>query len=625
MSAELLEYSAESEGSQVTELEALGTAPIGVAVTSLAGSLRYANDAFGLLFNASAVHVGGDIHEITRGLLQEEFLMSVAREGGTRQIVVTVDEHRVLLCTAKRVMHGPFPIYLSVVVQDISDLAGEYVARWQVLRQGLGGSGVAGPWNWTMLTVSTNDVCSNPVTWLSADAGAFGAGFEPKTFGDLLQRVQPHCRGRVLAEVSRAIETRGSYCVDYELMGRDGSLRYMRSMGCCSGSEHSTWRLIGVEVELQARQPEEHRDGICRTLLEQMEVPVLSIDRRLRYRYFNSAFETFARSVGDHAVQIDEPVLGAVTCPGRRRRLADVLARVMKGEPSIYESEFADDRGEVYQWVDFHFKPTRDASGAIDGAVAVGYDVSPLKRANRYQKSLSAELRQRLEHRMANIDAANRDLSNRVASACDHLRRQLQEIRAMIGVEAAAASGTENSPPHIPAALAGMAAQIDALEELSDIALRRPEWRRIDMNRLIREILRDLGPMVEGRSVQFDIESLPHVVADRTLVRQVLFNLLSNAIKFTRGCPAPRVRVWATATENGATTWSVADNGIGFDTKKVDEMFGAFVRRGTKPQGVGLSVAWRAIQQLDGRLWCESSPGQGATFRFTIGKQELEA
>src|SRR5690606_41860659 len=63
-----------------------------------------------------AVHQGADIRQITRGLLREDFLIPVAREGGPRQICISVDQDRTLWCTATRVMHGAFPIYLSVAV-----------------------------------------------------------------------------------------------------------------------------------------------------------------------------------------------------------------------------------------------------------------------------------------------------------------------------------------------------------------------------------------------------------------------------------------------------------------------------------------------------------------------------
>jgi PAS domain S-box-containing protein len=618
MSADWSSCLEESEHGPATELEALGSAPVGIAVTSLAGSLLYANEAFGRFFDVdAAAQRGGDICQITRGQLREEFLTMIARGGGAQQICVPVAEDRLLLCTGKRVMHGALPIYLTIAVQDISDLALEHAERWRLMRELLGGFGIGGAWSWTMRIGSVERIGSNHMEWIGSSEELFGAGLQPRTFNELMLRISPHCRERVAAEIARAARSRSSYTVDYELVGRDGATRSMRSLGRYVEGVQCGGRLIGVELEFEPLPTKAHREGVCQTLLEHMDVPVAWIDRGLRYRYFNPAFAALLGSTADDAPEVDQRVLNTVLDPARRRRLADVLTRVMKGEPSIFEREFVDERGVVQQWVDFHINPIRGESGEIDGAIAVGYDVSPLKRANLHHQSINVKFRQRFEHRVAKIDAANRDLSNRVAIACDGLRARVQEIRAATG--AAAASNTAGVR-QVLGALGNMEALIEDLDRLSSVGLRRPAWRRIDVNRLVREVLGDLEFMLEGRSVEFDIGTLPHVVADRTLLKQVFQNLLSNAIKFTGG-GAARIRVWA-AVEEDTTVWSVADNGMGFDAKEADELFSAFVRRGTKPRGTGLSVAWRAIEQLNGRLWCESSPGQGATFHFTIGGEE---
>jgi PAS domain S-box-containing protein len=603
-------------------LQAVGSAPVGIAVTSLAGSLYYSNDAFRRFFGIEdAGPECDDIRLITRGQLQEDFLISVAREGGVRQLCIPADGERALLCTAKRVMHESFPIYLSVVVQDITEIAAGYGDRWHVIRELLGTYGVGGPWSWSMRVAVPGNLHGNPIVWTSGTDGLFGPGLVPKTLDELMQRMAPKCRERVAAEIARAVAGRTGYSIEYELLADDGSIRPMRSIGrYTEGSRPREGRLVGVELELKSHEPVGGCDGMWHAVIEHMEVPVASIDGHLRFRYFNPAFAALVGGTGDKAPQLNQPVLNTVGDPARQRRLADVLRRVMKGEPSVFESEFLDDSGEVRQWIDFHFKPIRGASGQIEGAVAVGYDVSPLKRANHSHQWANAKLRQRLEHRVATIDTANRDLSNRVVIACDALRADLQRLRASLDPAAAASPGEDRHSQFL-AAFANMESRIERLASLSEVGLRRPEWRRIDMNRLVREVLHDLAPMLEGRKVELAIDRLPHVIADRAMVRQVLQHLLSNAIKFTRGCAAARISISA-AVEGGTTVWSVTDNGIGFDTRGADELFGMFVRRGTKPPGVGLSVAWRAIQQLNGRLWCESTPGQGTTFRFTIGEQE---
>lgn len=621
MSAEPIHRPDDFTDGSIGPAEALGCSPVGIALTTLAGSLQYANDAFLKCFDVSATSWhGGDVLRLTHGLLNEDLLISVARDGRPRQVCFPVpngDAERMLLCHVQRVMQGGLPIYLSLAVQDITDFANEYRERVQVLRSVLGDRGISGVWNWVM-RLPTEEVGANPITWISRTEGLFGTKSPPTTFHAFLKFIAPHCRERVVAAISQAVTARTDYSVEYKAVTSDGSLRYMRSAGrYVGGAGYSGSRLICVELELTAAPTEIQSGGSTDELLKHIEVPVATVDRRLRYRYFNPAYAMLAAHASTLAPEVDQPVLQTVTDPVRRRLLANLLTRVMSGEQTVYEREVLDDRGEPYKWIEFHLKPIRTADGEIDGIMVLGCDVTPLKRADFRHRHLNAELRQRLERRMSKIDAANRDLSNRAAMVCDDLSDDLQQIKSLLG-DAQHFDGS--SVRQALAVLSSMETRIQGLERLASVGARVPQSRSIDMQRLVQEIRREQSFMAAGRSIEFDIGRLPEVVADRMLVKQVLQSLISNAIKFTRECVTPRIRVWA-SDEDGATVWSVADNGVGFDPTCADEMFSAFVRRGPKLQGVGLSVAWRAIQQLNGRLWCESSPGRGAIFHFTIGDQ----
>lgn len=606
-----------AEENSVTELLALRSAPVGVAVTSLAGSLQFANETFGRLFDVDVAScAGADIHQVFRGLLPDNYLMAVARGGGPRHTAISDDQGRSLLCTATPVMHGGLPIYISLVVQDVSEIAVDHVARWQLVREVLRSHEIVGLWHWIVHITDGAVVDRNPLQWTSPLDGLFGANDEPKSLGDLVQRMKPDCRKRFVDGVSNASQAIGAdYFIDYELVGRDGTIRRMRSVGRCVADSHSPHRrLVGFELELNGNQPGEYHDSTYLKLLEHMDVPVASIDGNLRYRYFNPAFAALFENSSVHEPKLDQQVLSAIHDPTLRRSAAVALERATKGYPSTIENEIPDEHGEVRQWVDFHCNPTRDASGAIDGTLVVGHDVSQLKRMTMHHKSLGAELRRGLDRRAAKIDAANRDLSNRVAIACDELRANLERIKASVDGSVGSAPAKE-----IIAACGKIESSIAGLAQLSSIGLRRLELRKIDMNRLVKEVQHDLGHRLEGRSIEFDVSPLPHVESDRALVKQVLQNLLDNAIKFTRDSPHARIRIWTTV-ENGVTVWSVADNGVGFDVRDAAEMFNPFAGNREKPPGAGLGIAWRAVQQLDGRLWCESKPGSGAVFHFTLEK-----
>jgi light-regulated signal transduction histidine kinase (bacteriophytochrome) len=115
---------------------------------------------------------------------------------------------------------------------------------------------------------------------------------------------------------------------------------------------------------------------------------------------------------------------------------------------------------------------------------------------------------------------------------------------------------------------------------------------------------------------------LPAAWGDRSMVSRVFLNLITNAIRFARDEPA-RVHV---SVEDDGDEWvvSVSDNGIGIEPRHAERIFGLFQRLNpTKPgTGLGLAICKKIVDRHGGRIWVESSPGSGATFKFTISKAE---
>jgi light-regulated signal transduction histidine kinase (bacteriophytochrome) len=128
--------------------------------------------------------------------------------------------------------------------------------------------------------------------------------------------------------------------------------------------------------------------------------------------------------------------------------------------------------------------------------------------------------------------------------------------------------------------------------------------------------------------VTVELEHLPPVEGDASLLEQVLVNLLSNAFKFTRHKADACIRMGTLAAPSGtdpAVTeriYFIRDNGAGFDMKYAGKLFGVFQRLHAQEQfegtGVGLSIVQRVLQRHGGRIWAESAPGQGAAFYFVV-------
>jgi len=167
-----------------------------------------------------------------------------------------------------------------------------------------------------------------------------------------------------------------------------------------------------------------------------------------------------------------------------------------------------------------------------------------------------------------------------------------------------------------------MGALIDDLLNLSRVGRQDVKWQVTGFNSLVAEVLRDLRPHTEGRRIEWKIGDLPFVECDPPLMKIVFTNLLSNAVKYTRPREHAVIEI-TTATENGHPVVSVRDNGVGFNMKYADKLFGVFQRLHRQEDfegtGIGLATVQRIIQKHGGRIWAEAELNQGAVFRFTVG------
>lgn len=166
-----------------------------------------------------------------------------------------------------------------------------------------------------------------------------------------------------------------------------------------------------------------------------------------------------------------------------------------------------------------------------------------------------------------------------------------------------------------------MSELIDDLLQFSRISRKNLAKDPIDMTHMAQTAIDAMVQANPSRSVEIALDTLPPARGDEAMIRQVFMNLLSNAFKFTRPKEKSRVEIHGEMRDR-EIIYRVRDNGVGFDMKYAEKLFGVFQRLHSADEfegsGVGLAIIQRIINKHGGRVWAESEVGQGTTIYFAL-------
>ncbi len=273
-----------------------------------------------------------------------------------------------------------------------------------------------------------------------------------------------------------------------------------------------------------------------------------------------------------------------------------------------------------YRYVEF------TAQQIGERTLVIALDLTQRKRAEEQVTRLNEQLEQRVRDRTQELEIANRELEGFSYSVSHDLRAPL---RAISGFGAALNQEYRNKLDadgqgyldRMLIASQRMGQLIDDLLRFSRLSRTDMLQEPIDMTELAKQAWADLQDISEESLGPLQMMELPSACGDRGLVKQVLVNLLANAVKFSRH-RQPREVVVFTERIDGETIYGVRDNGVGFNMAYVDKLFGVFHRLHRAEEfegtGVGLALCRRIVERHGGRIWAESEPNEGATFRFTL-------
>jgi light-regulated signal transduction histidine kinase (bacteriophytochrome) len=251
--------------------------------------------------------------------------------------------------------------------------------------------------------------------------------------------------------------------------------------------------------------------------------------------------------------------------------------------------------------------------------------ISDISERKRLEEALE-EHRRELTRSNAELSLLNKEMESFSYSVSHDLRAPLRHIDgfARIMLEEHSAQLSQDAGRYLDQIIGAanrMGVLIDDLLNLSRIGRREMVLRLTNLDALVKQALADLPPGTENRRIEWKIQPLGEATCDAGLVKLIFSNLLSNAVKFTRTREVPVIEVGKLRSD-GVTSYFVRDNGVGFDPRYADKLFGVFQRlhnqRDFEGTGVGLATVRRIVQRHGGEIWADSQLDRGANFAFTL-------
>jgi PAS domain S-box-containing protein len=249
--------------------------------------------------------------------------------------------------------------------------------------------------------------------------------------------------------------------------------------------------------------------------------------------------------------------------------------------------------------------------------------------ARKHSEEAMQQLNRKLKVRTDELETINRELEAFTYSVSHDLRAPLRHILgfAKMLAEESTQALPESSLHYLGRIQEGaqrMSVLVDELLALARLGRKPVQWQITGLRREVESVISELSPEVGSRKVEWKIADLPFIECDAVLIRQVFLNLLSNALKYSRPRAQASIEVGFTQGDTaGSRVFFVRDNGVGFNPKYADKLFGVFQRL-HRPEdfegtGIGLATVHRIVQKHGGKIWAEAEIDCGATFYFTIG------
>ena len=278
----------------------------------------------------------------------------------------------------------------------------------------------------------------------------------------------------------------------------------------------------------------------------------------------------------------------------------------------------------------------RDEAGNPTAILETNNNITERKQAEealrRSRDELEIKVKERTgELRKMNVElqSVNKELEAFAYSVSHDLRAPVRHIAGFTELlqKHSDAVLDDKSRHHISMILDSakrMGSLVDDLLAFSRIGRAEAQKTTVHLEPLIKGVVGEIAPDTKGRKIVWHIGNLPICYGDPAMLRLVFVNLVANAVKFTRTRERAEIEIDSLNHAPDEVVVFVKDNGVGFDMKYKDKLFGVFQRLHSQEAfegtGIGLATVQRIVQGHGGQVWAEASVNNGATFYVVLPK-----
>lgn len=448
------------------------------------------------------------------------------------------------------------------------------------------------------------------ITGLS-EANAMGPGW--------VQAAHPEDQARVLEERDRAVDAGERMQSEYRILRPDGDIVWVQAAAePVRDASGEISGFVGSLTDITERREIElallDRDAVLRSFYNGSPLLMGIVELAGNDLLHVSQNAATARLFGTSPDAMDHRLASEMGAPAALRRewLRHIREAAAIRAPVRFEFRYMADTER--RWFSATVSPIDSPHRTRPRFAYVVEDITERRRAERTLEAQAAELARSNQELERFAYVASHDLQEPLRTMAGYAQLLAEKYQGKVDQEA------DDFIGFIVDASERMRALIRGLLAYSRVSTEHPPRVRLDPEPLVLEVVAHLQAAAEERGATISIGRMPPVIGSAGQLRQLFQNLITNGIKFTSG-HAPHIRISAEQVGD-EVIFGVADNGIGIDPVDVERIFEIFQRLHGRTEypgaGIGLAICRRVVEQHAGRIWVESMPGQGATFKFTL-------